>query len=286
MSQKLFALIAVFAVASMPTITSASTLLLTPVYAQVYSSDFSTALGTPFMVPVGDYIQIDFRLDVFGLSAGENFWSMSFNLTNTTGLTPVVLAGNSPWMSPGTAAGNLPPLPGAPYASFPKPLPAQQSYNTYDSNGALPSGTTSHFAFGSNTDAGASTSDLQDIFVSVGSAEAANRKYGESVRPGSGFADQLGSPANTAGTLIGTVVYQVTSTSVQFVTINPENGLAWGTWLNNSAGAGTANPLPASSFNSGLTVSLLMNGLIPEPASFVLMGLAGLGFLVVACRLK
>ena len=146
--------------------------------------------------------------------------------------------------------------------------PASPSLMEFDSNGASPGGVQLHWQNG-NGDFGMNPNDLQSIIVEAGSAEAANRQYGEVGRPGAGSPDGLGDP-----TLIGTFIVQRTAVEDSSISISPIAGSPWGSYIGNANGLGTPTSQPASSFTGG-TVSVG----VPEPATW------GLAIMAVASLL-
>jgi hypothetical protein len=187
-----------------------------------------------------------------GLAADEDFWTAIFNVQLGPGL-----AAGSEWLDPGTAQLN-------------GYYPALPSLSSYDSNGATPGGSQFHWQFG-NDDFGIDPNDLQTIIVEVSPEEAANRQYGELIRPAAGAADGLGWP-----TLLGTVLVQRTSLVASSISVIPINGSAWGTYVGNGQGNGELTSQPGTTFQSS-TVLLA----VPEPSS---VALSVLGLIaIVAC---
>jgi len=269
-----YAACAAFLVAVAPALASAANISITPVYAQAYTPDAVNgphAIGTPGTVQPGTIIQFDVRMTVSNLAAGENFWAAGFNVNLPSTLSKADPFGaGQMWLDPGLAeqlglASYTYPADGS------SPAPAH-SYAQYRGNTANTIGS-NHWQ-GSNGDAGIA-GDLRGILVETAAAEANNRRYGEATRPGAGRADQLGSP-----TLLGTFFAIANATGT--LTIGPSLDPTWGTFVNNSTGTGTVNPLLSQAFTGGSVVVTV----VPEPATIVMMGLAGFGFVVAARHRK
>ncbi len=178
----------------------AASISIAPRYVQSYDSSL-TPLGAlandGAATPVGSLLHYEFRMTVDDLEADEDFWIAIFNVEIGPGLEVVV-----GWMDPGTAQAN----------GLYDPLP---SLANYDSNGAGIGGIQSHWQFG-NADFGLDPDDLQVIIVEASGLEAANRQYGEALRPGAGSPDGLGSP-----TLIGSILVRRTEMVPSLVSVMP-----------------------------------------------------------------
>jgi hypothetical protein len=227
------------------------TISISPSYVQSFDEGMNalgTLPGAGATTPVGGYLQYEFRMTLDNLAADEDFWTAIFNVQLGPGL-----AAGSEWLDPGTAQLN-------------GYYPASPSLSSYDSNGATPGGSQFHWQFG-NDDFGVDPNDLQTIIVEVSPEEAANRQYGELIRPAAGSPDGLGWP-----TLVGTVLVQRTALVASSITVSPIAGSAWGTYAGNALGDGlpTAQVNPAT-FNGGTAILL-----VPEPCSLGLALMAGM----------
>jgi hypothetical protein len=248
-------------IALAPAVATAGMIFVNPLYTRAYDSNFTPlAAGTP--IQPGMILQIDVRMSVTGLAAAEDFLGMSLNVALSSGLQAVD-NGSGKWMLPAVAEGN------GLYTAYPSPLPAMQNYGLYDGNGAAIGGVKNHWQ--TNADLGANQNDLQGISIEASASEAANRQYGEAVRPAAGYADQLGSP-----TLVGTFLVRYNGPGLQSITLSSIGGSDWLTYINNAAGNGTSFTQPAGSYFGGqLTV--------PEPDSLVL---ALLAFGIISLKFK
>ncbi len=239
--------------AALPMTLRASMITIAPSYVQSFDSSMGSLGSLPnngAATPVDGYMQFEFRISLADLAADEDFWTAAFNINLGPGLTD-----SSGWMSPALAQVN-------------NYYPASPSLAQFDSNGALPGGVEMHWQY-SNDDFGASSTDLQSIIVEAASAEAANRQYGEAVRPAAGSPDGLGSP-----TLIGSIIVQRTALVPSTITVAPIAGQPWGTYVGNSTGDGVPTAHSAASF-IGESVAVPA----PEPATF---WLAASAFMAVA----
>lgn len=253
---------AVFAAGVASNLAKAASISIAPVYVQSFTEGFVSLGKLPdggASTPAGGLLQYEFRMSLDGLQADEDFWTAIFNVNLGPGLEPV-----TGWMDPGTAQAN---------GIYPDGTP---SLATYDSNGQAVGGVKQHWQYG-NGDFGINPDDLQSIIVEVAPDEAANRQYGEALRPAAGSPDALGSP-----TLIGTILVRRTETVPSTVGVSPIAGSAWGTYQGNALGSGlpVAERTPGSF--SGGTVVLE----VPEPGSCVLATLACLISMLSSSRAR
>jgi hypothetical protein len=127
-----------------------------------------------------------------------------------------------------------------------------------------------------NGDFGQNSNDLKAIVITMFPAEAANRQYGEAIRPGAGYADQLGSP-----TLLGSILVRYDGSGTQQITLatplSGPDGQWWSTIPNNANGTGLLVAQPSELF-SGASLSLPLTP-VPEPAT---LGMSLLGILLLA----
>lgn len=254
--RRLWACLFCLLIALPPLAAKAATLSITPSYVQSFDAA-QVALGKlasdGAATPLDGYLQYEFRLSVDGLAAGEDFWTAIFNIQLGPGLENA-----SGWLDPGVAQANGYYAPGT-------------SLSMYDSNGATPGGVQAHWQFG-NADFGLDANDLQSIIVEASPAEAANRQYGEAIRPAAGADDGLDYP-----TLLGTILVRRTELTASSIAIVPIQGSAWGIYAGNESADGLATSQAPTSF-SAASVELA----VPEPAS---LSLAVGALLAVLCLL-
>ncbi len=227
----------------------AATITIAPAYVQSFTDGFAPLGALPdggAATPVGGMLHYEFRMTVDELMAGEDFWTAIFNINLGPGLEAV-----TSWMDPGTAQAN------ELYALSP-------SLATYDSNGASLGGVKSHWQFG-NGDFGLDPTDLKSIIVEAASDEAANRQYGELVRPALGNTDALGSP-----TLIGAILVRRTQLVPTSISVSPIEGSSWGIYQDNSLGLGLPVGVPGGDSFSGESAMLA----VPEPSATALAATA------------
>jgi len=240
---------ALLANAQVDTTARAATINIAPVYVQSFNEGFAPLGTLPHSgaaTPVGGLLHYEFRMSVQDLMAGEDFWTAIFNVNLGPGLEAV-----TSWMDPGTAQAN------ELYAMSP-------SLATYDSNGPGIGGVKSHWQFG-NGDFGSNPDDLKSVIVEAAPDEAANRQYGELVRPAAGNPDALGSP-----TLIGALLVRRTELVASSISVSPIAGSPWGIYQNNAQGLGfPVAPSGGASF-SGESVMLA----VPEPGTLALAAAA------------
>jgi hypothetical protein len=223
---------------------NAASIVIEPVYVQSLDAGFMP-LGKlendGAATPVDALLHYEFRLRVDDLAADEDFWIAIFNIELGPGLQAV-----GGWMDPGTAQAN------GLYEQLP-------SLANYDSNGAALGGIQAHWQFG-NADFGVDANDLRSIVVEASGPEAANRQYGELVRPAAGSTDGLGSP-----TLIGAMLVRRLEMVPSSVRVTPIDGSPWGIYQGNEQGLGNLVALPNSTFTSGE-----LELLVPEPSGMSL----------------
>lgn len=243
-----------------PLSAQAATISITPSYVQSFDAaqnPLGKLADNGATTPLDGYLQYEFRLSLDNLAADEDFWIAVFDIRLAPGLENA-----SGWLDPGVAQAN------GYYSDTP-------SLAMYDSNGPSLGGIQAHWQFG-NADFGLDSNDLKSIIVEASPQEAANRQYGEAVRPGQGAADGLDLP-----TLLGTILVRRTEVNSSSVAVVPIDGSAWGTYVNNRLGAGVFTSQEASSFT---TSSLQL--VVPEPASFSLLFGALLSTLLFSWRRK
>jgi hypothetical protein len=224
--------------------TDAGTISLMPAYLQSFDAAFNPIGALPndgAATPAGGYLQFEFRLTLDDAAPDEDFWTAIFDVQLGPGLVNA-----SGWLDPETAQAN-------------GYYPALPSLATYDSNGGTAGGIQSHWQFG-NADFGLIPDDLKSIIIESSPSEAANRQYGEFLRPGEGSPDGLGYP-----TLVGTILVQRTDVIPSSISVVPINGSPWGVYVNNGQGAGDPTAQPGSSFQSSTIVLF-----VPEPGTLYL----------------
>jgi hypothetical protein len=241
--------LAAFALMALPGAALGASISIEPSYVQSFDAGLNSLgilPGQGATTPVGAYLQYEFRMALADLEPDEDFWTAILNVQ----LGPGLEIGSS-WLDPATAQlnGYYPPSP---------------SLASYDSNGAAGGGIQFHWQFG-NEDFGVDSGDLQTIIIEVSPEEAANRQYGELVRPSAGDADGLGSP-----TLLGTILVKRTALVASSVTVAPIDGSSWGTYVGNALGDGVLTAQEDSSSFGGGTVMLA----VPEPGTLGLALLA------------
>ncbi len=228
--------------APLPLTAAGATMSIVPSYVQSFDAALNSIgelADDGAATPVGGYLQYEFRLSVNDLAADEDFWTAIFDVQLAPGLE-----NGSGWLDPGVAQTN-------------GYYPASPSLAMYDSNGATSGGIQAHWQFG-NADFGSDATDLKSIIVEASPQEAANRQYGEAVRPGQGAANALGFP-----TLLGTVLVRRTEMIPSSVAIVPIAGSAWGIYTLNEFGDGIPTSQAPASFP---TSTIQLN--VPEPATF------------------
>jgi hypothetical protein len=236
----------------------AATISITPSYVQSFDAEqnpLGKLAGNGATTPLGGYLQYEFRLSVDELTADEDFWTAIFDVQLGPGLENA-----SGWLDPGIAQAN-------------GYYPAAPSLSMYDSNGSTPGGIQAHWQYG-NADFGQDSNDLKSIIIETSPTEAANRQYGETIRPAQGAADNLGSP-----TLLGTVVVRRDEMMPSFISIAPIAGSAWGVYTDNALGDGIPTAQPPGTLSAS-TLDLA----VPEPGTFVLAFSAIIFGLVCASR--
>jgi PEP-CTERM motif len=263
-------LLAIVFVLSLSIPSFAASLSMSLVHSRTFDASMNPlASGSP--IQAGDIMLIDVRMQLLGAAVNEDFGNTSFSIGLSSGLSAVDLGGGK-WMSPAAAESS------GVYTDYPASAPSLQSYGQFDSNGSLPSGIQSHWL--TNTDGGKDSNDLQAIIVAMFPSEAANRQYGEAVRPGAGYADQLGSP-----TLLGRFLVQYDGSGTQQITLAPPLpfGQWWSTIPNNANGTGQLVAQPSDNY-FGATLSLPITP-VPEPATLG-MGIVGIALLVASRRAR
>ena len=197
---------------------NAGTFTVTPVVGEAFTPDFSGTVAFDPMNPGSEdvVLQVDLLLDVANLDPGvEGLANLAFNVD----------------------LGGLSPFTGTGYNANPE--------LTFDNNGPLPGGITPIFP--TNQDAGADTSDLQDIIVSLagGQTNAAAVGVGQ------------GSPAN-----IGNIFVPYNGASDGNVTIS-----VVGTQASGAAG-GVFTVIDGATFPVGeLVLGAVATGPTADPAS-------------------
>jgi hypothetical protein len=223
-----------------------ATITITPSYVQSFDAalvPLGALPGDGAATPVGGFLQYEFRMTVDDLAPDEDFWTAILNVQLGPGLQAA-----SEWLDPGTAQLN-------------GYYPQSPSLATYDGNGAAIGGSQFHWQYG-NDDFGPDSNDLQSIIIEAAPQEAANRQYGELVRPLEGDPDGLGWP-----TLLGAILVQRTDRLSSTVTVTPIDGSSWGIYTGNAQGDGAPTAQIDSQSFSGGTAMLA----VPEPGT---LGLA------------
>ena len=172
--------------------------------------------------------QIDVSFTAEGLGEGEDIWLVGFDVNLGSGLADAL-----GWIA---ASGDF----------------------DHDNVPITPKQT--HYQNG-NGDFGTDTADLKVLLAETTADEAANRQYGEAVRPGAGEADALGAPYSLIGSVI--VTWDGSQTELSVSPTGGETGSPWGIY--------NVNREPTAQPYQALAGDTLAFG-IPEPASLLLLG--------------
>lgn len=222
-------LLGIATVAALPALVQAANIAITPTYVGSYNAaDVSLGaldLSKAASRDPGYYHQFDLSFRLTNTAAGEDFFAVSWNVNLGAGLSEA-----------GFGYG-----PASYLYDPPGPTPATNIYS-------------------SNSDLGASSTDLQALFAAVQNKTYAN-------------ATQIGEASNAALGSIW-VRFEPGYLGATSVSISPPPGAPFQTYTGNSGGAGVATAGSGSQF----TGNSFAIAAVPEPTSIGLLGLAaGLG---------